>query len=367
MKANKKILMVSVVAVVLSVGIVYAIYSKNEKSEISNVKNNEYDLVTGEKIDTRTATNDVSKLTMASSDNAVLAGTDWFDQENSPLVFVDGEHWVWYASKDMDSANAISGTYEAFYGKDAYDVLDASYFESEDVRPQGDDYSLTLKLHVLSLQENGEDTLVESSTQTFMGSLSGELLSLMDMNNLLQYTFSAEQNPDIEAADLVMKEILKDVTYNEDMNAWKTFEIKVNGINVSYPYSSTALKEAGLRYGDVDENTGMTKFKDADGINVLTGIFLNKKSDALSYIDIEASGSVSVTLANGITWGASETDVVKAFGEANEVVRGSLNEKVYRYNDGDMQMELYVHGEDSMQGSELGLTRISIHNFKNEG
>lgn len=365
MKQNKKIIIIGCLFVAIVIGTFGLIKMTNSKKANTDVPASSYVDETGKYIDTRQPTDVNQNLTMLSPDNSVLAGTDWFDNQNAPLIFVDGEHWVWYKEAAMNSENAISGTYETYYGSNAYDTLDENLFNAENARPTASENAIVIKLKVLSIKDGGEEILENPNVLTLMGTVTDFSLSLIDVYNLNKYELNAEQNVDIEQADLEANKILEDIVYTENMEAWKSFDLKVNGENLSYPYSSHALSRAGLTYSEPNESNGLTSFN-LNGKPVGEGIFLNKAVDSLSYLNLKETEGLDVVLPNGITWGDGEEEILKAYGEPSQIVRGSINEKVYRYNLDNMQMELFIYTEDCNYGTALGLMQVSINDFVNE-
>lgn len=358
-KNKKNVVIIVSILFLAAIGSLVA-YNLSNKKSIDQAQTNSDD-----SLEIREQTNPA--LNYIVPDNSVLAGSDWYNVDNAPLVFVDGEHWVWYQTNEKNSGNSISGTYETYYGNDAYNAIDSNYFVDEGDRPQSDEYSIVLKLNVLSIQDDNEEVLENSNIKTMMGSLSAETLSLMDLDSLMNYTFSAEPNPEKDENDKInIEDVIKDITYAENTDAWMTFEIKVNGINLAYPYSANDLNKAGLTYIDIDENNGSTKFLLNGNLANVTGIFSNKKTDQLNYLELNNTEGLDVVLANGITWGSSLEDIISAYGEPDEILTGSVNETIYQYNCDKGQMELTVFTEDSLYGNNAGLTRISIHEIYNE-
>ena len=298
--------------------------------------------------------------------NESLVGKVWYNKaDNSPLVFIDGQNFVWYQDNDHSSDNSLAGTYEFYYGPDAYAVIE-DRFENDSV-PEGSESSSVMILNVLSAKEDGKELLDSLLEIVFFGSSDIEFseFSYIDMDSLNQYYFSTSM---IELVDeeKLLEEVMKDVVYQENTNAWKSFEINFNGKILSYPYSATELMQMGWKCSEINGENGEAYLYNQNTGAYIEVVFADNVTDKLSTFDMKNDGETKLVLANGITWEASESEVLSAYGQPDQIARGGINQKIYRYNQTDGQMELYIFTEDANYNKNTGLQQVSIHAYIND-
>lgn len=300
-----------------------------------------------------------------SAQNESLIEKVWYNKaDNSPLVFVDGQNFVWYQNQDYSSDNSLSGQYSFYYGPDAYAVIKDRFENGSE--PEGSDLSSVLILNVLSAKDDGKE-LVDSPFEVVLfgnSDIDFSEFSYVDMDSLEQYFFSTSM---IELVDeeRLLEEVLKDVVYKDNPDVWKTFELNLNGNILSYPYSAFELMSEGWKCSEIDGENGEAYLYRANQTSIIEVVFADAISDKINVFDMKNDGTTKLILANGITWGASEAEIISAFGEPDQIARGSINQKIYRYNKANGQMELFIFTDDANYNKNTGLQQISIHNYIN--
>ena len=361
---NKKFIVIAVVMLlVLSAGMIFISEKlKNDAfSDPSNTSQEEY--IKENWLDNREESTPEPSF---EAQNESLIGKVWYNKaDNSPLVFVDGQNFVWYQDEKYSSDNALAGAYNFYYGRDAYKVIEER-FEDGTV-PQGSDLSSVMLLEVLSAKVDGEEIASESFQVILFGNSDVDLseFSYVEMDSLEQYYFSTSMYEVVDEEKL-LEEVMKDVVYQEDTEAWKSFEISFNGKLLSYPYSTLELMQEGWVCSEINGENGEAYIFNKETQAVIEVVFMDNVTDKISELDMKNDGKTKLILANGITWGASESEVIGAFGEPDQISRGGINQKIYRYNKPDGQMELYIFADDANYNKNTGLQQISIHNYINE-
>ena len=358
---SKKLILIAVVLAALCGGLGY--WSMLSRDELVSIESIDSEHVEESGLGSREeSTSDPSFV----AQNESLVGTVWYNKaDNSPLVFIDGHNFVWYQDEKHSSDNALAGTYEFYYGPDAYSVIE-DRFENDTV-PQGSELSSVMILNVLSAKEGGKE-LVDSPLEiVFFGSSDVEFseFSYIDMDSLNQYYFSTSM---IELVDeeKLLEEVLKDGVYQENTDAWKSFEINFNGKILSYPYSAAELMQMGWKCSEVNGENGEAYLYNQNTGAYIEVVFADSVTDKLSMFDMKNDGETKLVLANGIIWGASESEVLSAYGQPDQIARGGINQKIYRYNQTDGQRELYIFTEDANYNKNTGLQQVSIHAYIND-
>ena len=360
---DKKLILIAGVAAALVLGLgSWLIYNKTENDLVPiEPSTNEYAEENG--LGNRDESSSEPSFV---AQNESLIGKVWYNKaDNSPLVFIDGQNFVWYQSNENSSDNALAGTYEFYYGPDAYLVIENRFENGEE--PQGSELSSVMILNVLSAKDNGKELVDSSFEVVLFGNSDIEFseFSYIDMDSLDQYYFSTSM---IELVDeeKLLEEVMKDVVYQENTEAWKIFEINFNGKILSYPYSATELMQMGWKCSEINGENGEAYLYNSDTQAYIEVVFADSITDKLSMFDMKNDDQTKLILANGITWGATESEVLSAFGQPNQIARGGINQKIYRYNKVDGQMELYLFTDDANYNKNMGLQQISIHTYIND-
>ena len=360
---GKKLILIAVVMTALCGGLGYWAMQSNIKDDLVPIET-----VNGEHAEENglASREESSSNPSFAAQNESLVGKVWYNKaDNSPLVFIDGQNFVWYQDDKHSSDNALAGTYEFYYGPDAYSVIEDRF--ENDSKPEDSELSSVMILNVLSAKDNGKELVDSSFEVVLFGNSDIEFseFSYIDMDSLDQYYFSTSM---IELVDeeKLLEEVMKDVVYQENTEAWKIFEINFNGKILSYPYSATELMQMGWKCSEINGENGEAYLYNSDTQAYIEVVFADSITDKLSMFDMKNDDQTKLILANGITWGATESEVLSAFGQPNQIARGGINQKIYRYNKVDGQMELYLFTDDANYNKNMGLQQISIHTYIND-